>query len=40
MPESLANQPEYKADILLLAGFLGAGKTTMLKRILSWEADL
>jgi len=40
MPESLANQPEYKADILLLAGFLGAGKTTLLKRILSWEADL
>ncbi|CAB1061270.1 Metal chaperone, involved in Zn homeostasis [Olavius sp. associated proteobacterium Delta 1] len=34
------NQPEYKADLLLLAGFLGAGKTTLLKRILSWEADL
>ncbi|MBW2583248.1 MAG: GTP-binding protein, partial [Deltaproteobacteria bacterium] len=33
-------QPEYKADLLLLAGFLGAGKTTLLKRILSWEADL
>ena len=36
----LGNQPEYKANILLLAGFLGAGKTTLLKRILSWEADL
>jgi G3E family GTPase len=40
MSALLGNQPEYKADILLLAGFLGAGKTTLLKRILSWEADL
>jgi G3E family GTPase len=40
MSAPLDNQPEYKADILLLAGFLGAGKTTLLKRILSWEADL
>ncbi len=40
MKEPLGNQPEYKADLLLLAGFLGAGKTTLLKRILSWEADL
>jgi len=40
MSAPLGNQPEYKADILLLAGFLGAGKTTLLKRILSWEADL
>ena len=36
----MSYQPEYKANILLLAGFLGAGKTTLLKRILSWEADL
>ena len=36
----MSYQPEYKADLLLLAGFLGAGKTTLLKRILSWEADL
>jgi G3E family GTPase len=40
MSSPLGNQPEYKAEILLLAGFLGAGKTTLLKRILSWEADL
>jgi G3E family GTPase len=40
MSAALGNQPEYKAEILLLAGFLGAGKTTLLKRILSWEADL
>ncbi|MBW2335745.1 MAG: GTP-binding protein [Deltaproteobacteria bacterium] len=40
MKEPRGNQPEYKADLLLLAGFLGAGKTTLLKRILSWEADL
>ena len=40
MSAPLGNQPEYKADLLLLAGFLGAGKTTLLKRILSWEADL
>jgi len=40
MKKPLGNQPEYKADLLLLAGFLGAGKTTLLKRILSWEADL
>jgi len=40
MSAPFGNQPEYKADILLLAGFLGAGKTTLLKRILSWEADL
>jgi G3E family GTPase len=40
MKEPLGNQPEYIADLLLLAGFLGAGKTTLLKRILSWEADL
>jgi len=40
MSAPLGNQPEYKAEILLLAGFLGAGKTTLLKRILSWEADL
>ena len=40
MSAPIGNQPEYKADIILLAGFLGAGKTTLLKRILSWEADL
>ena len=40
MSTPLGNQPEYKADVFLLAGFLGAGKTTLLKRILSWEADL
>lgn len=40
MSAPFGNQPEYKADILLLAGFLGAGKTTLLKRILSWETDL
>jgi G3E family GTPase len=40
MSAPLDNQPEYKADLLLLAGFLGAGKTTLLKRILSWQADL
>jgi len=40
MSAPLGNQPEYKADLLLLAGFLGAGKTTLLKRILSWETDL
>jgi len=40
MSAPFGNQPEYKADLLLLAGFLGAGKTTLLKRILSWEADL
>jgi G3E family GTPase len=40
MSTPFGNQPEYKADLLLLAGFLGAGKTTLLKRILSWETDL
>ena len=29
-----------KADVFLLAGFLGAGKTTLMKEILSWKEDL
>ncbi len=40
MSATLGSQPEYKADLLLLTGFLGAGKTTLLTRILSWETDL
>ncbi|MBW2052117.1 MAG: GTP-binding protein, partial [Deltaproteobacteria bacterium] len=29
-----------KARVVLLAGFLGAGKTTLMKQILSWKSDM
>lgn len=29
-----------KASVIVIGGFLGAGKTTLMKRILSWQTDL
>jgi G3E family GTPase len=40
MMGSTEKQAKKKADIILLSGFLGSGKTTVLKQILSWETDL
>ena len=40
MMDPAERQAKKKADIILLSGFLGSGKTTVLKQILSWETDL
>jgi G3E family GTPase len=40
MMDSAERQAKKKAHIILLSGFLGSGKTTVLKQILSWETDL
>ncbi len=40
MTTSFPHQEDEKTKILILSGFLGGGKTTLLKRILSWKMDL
>lgn len=38
--ETKAVYSDNKTKILLITGFLGSGKTTLMKNILSWETDL
>ncbi len=40
MKEQTNNPAEQRAKVFLIAGFLGSGKTTLVKRILGWQNNL
>jgi G3E family GTPase len=40
MVEQHSPATDGKTEVFIISGFLGAGKTTLMKRILSWESDL